>query len=73
MRAVENVTRILESFLMGRYDLEIIDIYQQPQLAYDDSVIATPTLLKLSPLPLKRIVGDMSDPSLVLDQLDIHV
>jgi circadian clock protein KaiB len=70
-RAVANVKRICDAHLSGRCDLRIIDLYQQPHLARGQQIIAAPTLVKERPLPLKRIVGDMSDEGRVLFGLDL--
>ena len=59
-KAIENVKGICEEYLSGRYQLEIIDIYQQPELAREAQIIAVPTLVKLHPLPVARFIGDMS-------------
>jgi circadian clock protein KaiB len=58
---LENVRRFCESELPGEYDLEVIDIHQQPALAGENQILAAPTLIKLRPLPLRRLIGDMSD------------
>src|SRR4030043_1879822 len=58
--AIRTVTAICEENLKGRYDLEVIDIYQQPILAKGEQIIAAPTLLKKLPLPLRKFIGDMS-------------
>jgi len=71
-RAVENVRKICEAHLQGRYELEIIDVYQQPVLAKGDQIIAAPTLIKKLPLPLRRIIGDMSSTERVLLGLDLR-
>lgn len=65
-RAIENVRAICDEHLQGRYDLEIIDVYRQPALAKDEQIIAAPTLIRKSPLPLRRIIGDMSQHDRVL-------
>ena len=70
-RAIQNVRVICDERLAGRYDLEVIDLYQQPVLARDEQVIAAPTLVKKLPLPLRRIIGDMSERDRVLDGLGI--
>src|ERR1035438_8253434 len=57
--AIENIKRILEQHLKNRHDLEVIDIYQQPSLARDDQIVAVPTIIKRSPLPLRRLIGDL--------------
>lgn len=71
-RAVENVRRICEEHLVGQYDLEVIDIYQQPTLARGEQIIAAPTLIKKLPLPLRRVIGDMSSTDRVLLGLDLR-
>ena len=70
-RAIENVRAICDEHLEGRYDLEVIDVYQQPVLAKDEQIIAAPTLIKQLPLPLRRIIGDMSNRDRVLAGLDL--
>jgi circadian clock protein KaiB len=69
--AVENIKRICEQHLKNRYDLKVIDIYQQPNLARDEQIVAVPTLIKLLPRPLRRLVGDMSNLKKVLFGLDL--
>jgi circadian clock protein KaiB len=71
-RAVENVRAICEQHLHGRYELEIVDIYQQPTLARGEQIIAAPTLIKKLPLPLRRVIGDLSSTDRVLLGLDIR-
>src|SRR5665213_2341492 len=71
--AVENIKRICEQHLKNRYDLEVIDIYQQPNLARDEQIVAVPTLIKRSPLPLRRLIGDLSNPKKVLIGLDLRM
>ena len=71
-KAVENVKQICEEHLEGRYELEVIDIYQQPSLAVGDQIIAAPTLIKLLPFPLKKLIGDMSNTEKVLLGLDLR-
>jgi circadian clock protein KaiB len=71
--AVENIKRICEQHLKSRYDLEVVDIYQQPSLARDDQIVAVPTLIKRSPLPLRRLIGDLSDLKKVLFGLDLRI
>jgi len=65
-RAIENIRRLCEEHLAGRYELQIIDIYQQPALAQGAQIIAAPTLVKKLPPPLRQIIGDMSDDGRVL-------
>jgi len=62
---------ICEQHLQGRYELQVIDLYQQPSFAKDEQIIAAPTLIKKSPAPLRRIIGDMSNREHVLKGLDI--
>ena len=71
--AIENIKRICEQHLKNLYDLEVIDIYQQPNLARDEQIVAVPTLIKLSPLPLRRLIGDLSNPKKVLIGLDLRM
>ena len=71
--AIENIKRICEQHLKNLYDLEVIDIYQQPNLARDGQIVAVPTLIKLSPLPLRRLIGDLSNPKKVLIGLDLRM
>jgi circadian clock protein KaiB len=70
-RAIENMRNFCESHLNGRYDLEVIDIYQQPEAAILQQVIAVPTLIKLLPGPLRRIIGDLSETEKILYSLDL--
>jgi circadian clock protein KaiB len=70
-RAVMNIKEICERSLQDRYDLEVIDIYQQPVLARGEQIIAAPTLIKKLPLPLRRFIGDMSDTERILVGLDL--
>ncbi|RPH60249.1 MAG: thiol-disulfide isomerase [Chloroflexi bacterium] len=72
LRAIANVKKICEEYLKGRYELEVIDLYQQPQLAQGEQIIAAPTLIKKLPLPLHRIIGDMSKTERVLVGLDLQ-
>jgi circadian clock protein KaiB len=70
-RAVKNLQSICDEYLDGRYDLDVIDIYQQPVLTKGEQIIAAPTLIKKLPLPMRRIIGDMSNRERVLLGLDI--
>ena len=70
-RAVKNLQAICDEYLEGRYDLEVIDIYQQPVLTKGEQIIAAPTLIKKLPLPMRRIIGDMSNRDRVLLGLDL--
>jgi circadian clock protein KaiB len=70
-RAIENMRKICKENLDGQYDLEIIDVYQHPDATRELQVIATPTLVKVLPEPLRRIIGDLSDKERVLAGLNI--
>ena len=70
-RAILNINAICNEHLEGRYDLEIIDIHQKPTLAKDEQIVAAPTLIKRLPLPLRRIIGDLSNRQNVLFGLDL--
>jgi circadian clock protein KaiB len=65
-RAIANVKEICEEYLRGSYRLEVIDLYQQPHLAHDEQIVAAPTLIKQLPLPVRRVLGDMSRTERVL-------
>lgn len=71
MLAVRNIKAICDNYLKGRYNLEIIDVYQQPLLAEKEQIIAAPTLIKVEPKPVCRLIGDMSDTQKVLSGLDL--
>lgn len=71
-RAIENLRAICEEHLKGRYKLEIIDIYQHPNLAKGEQILAAPTLIKKLPSPLRRFVGDLSNKERVLLGLDLR-
>lgn len=70
-RAVRNLRSICDEHLRDRCDLEVIDIYQQPVLTRADQIVAAPTLIRRLPLPMRRIIGDMSDRERVLAGLDL--
>jgi circadian clock protein KaiB len=70
-RAVTNIRSLCEEHMPGRYDLEVIDIYQQPEHAVQAQVIAAPTLIKRLPLPLRRFIGNLSDRKKMLVALNI--
>jgi len=70
-RAVSNIKSICETHLKGRYELEIIDVYQQIAIAQTEQIIALPLLIKLSPSPKKRFIGNMSDTGKVLKGLEL--
>jgi circadian clock protein KaiB len=71
-RAIANVREMCETHLNGRYDLQVVDIYQQPSLAKGEQIIAAPTLIRKLPLPLRRLIGDMSDNDRLLVGLDLR-
>jgi len=71
LRAIDNLQRICEDELVGRYHIEIIDLVQHPQRARDDEIIAVPTLVRQLPRPLRKIIGDLSDTSKVLVGLQL--
>jgi circadian clock protein KaiB len=70
-RAVENIKNICEQYLKDRYELEIIDIYQQPSLAQKEQLIAAPTLVKSLPVPVRKLIGDMSNKEKILVGLNL--
>ena len=70
--AISNITTICEEHLQGRYDLEVIDVFQRPILAREEQIIATPTLVKKLPAPLRRLIGDLSEREKVLVGLDLR-
>ena len=71
-RAIQNIRALCEEHLQGRYDLQVIDIYQQPKNAKDEQIIAAPTLIKQLPSPLRKLVGDLSNTDKVLAGLDLR-
>jgi len=70
-RAIANVQQLCDKYLEGCYELEVIDIYQQPKLARGEQIIATPTLIRKLPLPLRKFIGDMSDTERFLVGIDL--
>lgn len=71
IEAIKNIKKICDENLEGRYRLDVVDIHQQPALAREIQIIATPTLIKESPKPLRRLVGNMSNTKRVLTGLDL--
>ena len=69
--AIENLRLFCAEHLAGRFDLEVVDIYQQPELAESNQVVAVPTLLRVEPLPMRRVVGDLSQTERVLRGLEL--
>ena len=72
MTAIQSVRKICEEHLKGRYELVVTNIYDEPTLAKGEQIIAAPTLIKKLPLPLRRIIGDMSDTKKLLVGLDLR-
>ena len=72
LAAMANLKRVCEEHLAGRYEIEVIDLVQQPKLAAGDQILAIPTLVRRLPAPLKRIIGDLSNTEKVLVGLDIR-
>lgn len=70
-RAIENLRRICEEGMTSEYEVVIIDVLERPQLAEDEKILATPTLIKVLPPPIRRIIGDLSDTDKVLLGLDL--
>ncbi len=73
MRAIENLRRICSEMLGGRHDLQVIDLYQQPELAQNEQIVALPTLIKQHPLPRCVLIGDLSNTRDVLRQLNLSL
>jgi len=71
-QAVENIKRVCEQHLKNRHELKVIDIYQQPNLARSEQIVAAPTLIKRLPLPMRRLIGDLSNQENVLLGLDLR-
>ncbi len=69
--AIRKVTEVCEKKLSGRYELEIVDVYQKPALVKGEQIVAVPTLIKRLPLPLRRFIGDMHDEEKLLFGLDL--
>lgn len=70
-RAIANARRIFDQHLVGRYELRIVDIYIEPEKASEHQIVAAPTLVKVSPAPLRRIIGDLSDEGRILMALEL--
>jgi circadian clock protein KaiB len=71
LRAIQNIRDICEQHLKNRYELEVIDIYQQPEMGKADQIVAAPTLIKKLPQPLRKFIGDLSDKEKILIGLDL--
>ena len=70
--ALTNLKRLCESHLAGRYKIEIVDLLKNPRLAAGDQILAVPTLVRKLPVPIKKIIGDLSNEERVLVGLDVH-
>jgi circadian clock protein KaiB len=70
--AISNLQRLCENELAGQYDLEVVDVLENPQRAEDEKILATPTLIKQLPPPLRRVIGDLSDREKVLLGLEVQ-
>jgi circadian clock protein KaiB len=73
LQSVENLRALCDKYIPNQFDLEVVDIYQQPAMAAAGQIIAAPTLIKSMPLPLRRLVGDFSDQNRVILELDIKL
>lgn len=71
VKAIENIKSLCEQYLKGRYTLEVVDVFKSPEEVEQYNIIACPTLLRIAPLPTKRLVGDLSDTGKVLTTLRI--
>jgi circadian clock protein KaiB len=71
IRAITNVKKMCEEHLADRYELEVIDVYKRPTLAAGEQIVAVPTLIKKLPIPLQRLIGDMSNVTQVLLGIDL--
>lgn len=72
-RAISNLREVCDQHIPDRYELEVIDVYQQPELAAREQLVAVPTLIKRLPLPWRKLVGDLSNRQRVLAGLDLSV
>jgi circadian clock protein KaiB len=72
LAALANLKRICEEYLAGQYQIEVIDLMQNPQLAREDQILAIPTLVRKLPEPLRKIIGDLSNQERVLVGLDVR-
>jgi circadian clock protein KaiB len=72
-KAIANIRALCDEFLKGRYELKVIDIYQQPDETMNAQIIAAPTLIKRLPTPLKRLIGDLSDRNKLIVGLDLRL
>jgi circadian clock protein KaiB len=73
LNAFTNLKQICEEHLQGRYEIEIVDLVENPQLARGDQILAVPTLVRRLPEPIKKVIGDLSNKERVLGGLDLQV
>jgi circadian clock protein KaiB len=73
VRAIENLRRTCEEHMPGHYELEVVDLLESPRLAIDDQILAVPTVVRRLPMPIKKIVGDLSDTDRLLVGLQVQV
>lgn len=72
LRAITNIKSFCDTYLPGKHELEIIDVYQQPEIAQKEQIVALPLLIKKFPLPERRLIGDMSDTAKILKGLGLE-
>ncbi|HEY0511129.1 MAG TPA: circadian clock KaiB family protein [Thermoanaerobaculia bacterium] len=72
LRAIAKIREVCEEFLLGRYQLQVVDMYQQPALAGGDHIMVTPTLVRKAPGPLRRLIGNLADRDRILAGLDLR-
>ncbi len=72
VRALTNLKRMCEDTLRGRYEIEVVDLHDRPELASADQILTLPTVVRMMPLPLRRVVGDLSDTPRLLAGLGIE-
>ncbi len=73
LKAVENLTRMCEEYLRGRYSIEVIDLLKDPRLAKEDEIVAIPTLVRKLPDPMRRVIGDLSNVEKALVRLELRM
>jgi circadian clock protein KaiB len=71
LAAFTNLKALCERYLSGRYEIELIDLLEQPSLAYDNQILATPTVVRQQPLPVRKVIGDLSDSERALAGLEL--
>jgi len=72
LAAMANLKRICDEHMPGRYQLEVIDLLENPRLAREDNILAIPTLVRKMPMPLRKVIGDLSNHEGVLVRLDVN-